>query len=128
MSKKQPKVQLRERGTAYKPAPRRGSAGKTVRTRRAGGEHAYVTVFERAEEGGYVVRFPAFGWLATQGDTLAEARAMAIDCLEGHIDWLFRDGVDLPPSDAAAGPPTVEIIRIKPRAARAGCRRSTIGV
>ena len=118
MGKKQPKVQVRERGAAYRPASRRGAGGKAVRVRHPrAGEYAYAAVFAPAEEGGYVVRFPAFGWLATQGDTLAEARAMAIDCLEGHIDWLLRDGEELPPSDAAAGPPTVEIIRIKPRAA-----------
>ena len=81
------------------------------------GEYAYVAVFEPAEKGGYVVRFPAFGWLATQGDTLEDARAMALDCLEGHIDWLLRDGEEPPPSDAAAGPSNVEVIRIKPKAA-----------
>jgi predicted RNase H-like HicB family nuclease len=118
MVKKQPKGQVRERGTAYRPASRRAAAGKAARIRRPRvGEYAYVAVFEPAEEGGYVVRFPAFGWLATQGDTLADARAMAIDCLEGHIDWLLRDGEELPPADAAAGPPIVEIIRIKRKVA-----------
>ena len=117
MSKKQPKVQLRERGAPFKKEPRRGPDGKAARPRRLrAGEYAYVAVFEPAEEGGYVVRFPAFGWLATQGDTLDDARAMARDCLEGHIAWLLRDGEVPPPSDAA-GPPTVEVIRIKPIAA-----------
>lgn len=75
--------------------------------------HAYAAVFEPAEEGGYVVRFPAFGYLATQGDNLAEARAMAVDCLEGRIASMLADGEELPPSDVAAGMPRVEIVRVK---------------
>jgi antitoxin HicB len=41
----------------------------------------YTAVFEPAEEGGYIVTFPAIPDLATQGETLDEARAMAADCL-----------------------------------------------
>lgn len=45
-------------------------------------EYTYTALFEPAEESGYVVRFPAFPNLATQGETLEEARAMAADCLQ----------------------------------------------
>jgi len=37
----------------------------------------YTAVFEPAEEGGYIVTFPAVPGLATQGENLDEARAMA---------------------------------------------------
>jgi predicted RNase H-like HicB family nuclease len=43
-------------------------------------EFRYTAVFEPAEEGGYVVTFPAIPGLGTQGETLDEARAMAADC------------------------------------------------
>jgi antitoxin HicB len=41
----------------------------------------FTAVFEPTEEGGYVVTFPAIPNLATQGESLDEARAMAADCL-----------------------------------------------
>ncbi len=44
-------------------------------------EYSYTAVFEVAEEGGYVVTFPAIPGLATQGETIDEARGMAADCL-----------------------------------------------
>lgn len=43
------------------------------------------------EENGYSVIFPDLD-LATCGDTLDEAMAMAVDCLAGRIRWLERDG------------------------------------
>src|SRR5512134_2039083 len=60
-------------------------------------ERAHVhAVFEPAEEGGYVVYFPAVPNLATQGETLEEARAMAEDCLRGYLEWRMEDGLPLP--------------------------------
>lgn len=79
--------------------------------------YAYAALFEKAEEGGYIVRFPAFGDLITCGNTLDDARAMAVDCLQGHIDWLLKEGVELPRSDVAAGLPKLEVVRVKPKAA-----------
>jgi predicted RNase H-like HicB family nuclease len=93
---------------ASRKAPRR----KPVRS----GEFAYAGVFERAAEGGYVVHFPAFG-MATQGETLAEARAMAADCLEGRIASMLESGEELPPSDVAAELPRIEVVRVRPKAA-----------
>ena len=48
-------------------------------------EFRYTAVFEPAEEGGYIVTFPAIPGLATQGETMDEARAMAADCLRARI-------------------------------------------
>lgn len=47
------------------------------------------------EENGYSVIFPDLD-LATCGDTLDEAMAMAVDCLAGRIRWLERDGDPIP--------------------------------
>lgn len=113
MTRKQPIVYEREGGSGHGGGAKKSARRQTVRS--AG--YAYAAVFEPAEEGGYVVRFPAFGYLATQGETLAEARAMAADCLEGRIACMLEAGEELPPSDVAAGLPRVEVVRVKPKAA-----------
>jgi antitoxin HicB len=63
----------------------------------------YTAIFEAAEEGGYIVTFPAIPELATQGETLDEARAMAIDCLRAFLESLRKDGEPLP-YEAPEGP------------------------
>ena len=59
-------------------------------------EFTFTAVFEPAEEGGYVVTFPAIPGLVTEGDTLDEARAMAADALQGYLEILQEDGRPLP--------------------------------
>jgi antitoxin HicB len=53
-------------------------------------ESRYTAVFEPAEEGGYIVTFPAIPGLATQGETMDEARAMAADCLRAYLESLRK--------------------------------------
>ena len=57
---------------------------------------SYTAVFELAEEGGFVVTFPAIPGLATQGETIDEARTMAADCLRAYLESLAMDGEPLP--------------------------------
>jgi len=59
-------------------------------------EYSYAAVFEVAEEGGYVVTFPAIPGLATQGETIDEARDMAADCLRAFLESLAKDGEPAP--------------------------------
>ena len=68
-------------------------------------EFRYTAVFEPAEEGGYIVTFPAIPGLATQGETMDEARAMAADCLRAYLESLRKDGEPLP-HEAPEGPIT----------------------
>ena len=68
-------------------------------------EFRYPAVFEPAEEGGYIVTFPAIPGLATQGQTMDEARAMAADCLRAYLESLRKDGEPLP-YEAPEGPIT----------------------
>ncbi|HEY1301483.1 MAG TPA: type II toxin-antitoxin system HicB family antitoxin [Stellaceae bacterium] len=68
----------------------------------------YTAVFERAEEGGYIVTFPAIPDLATQGETLQEARAMAADCLLAYLESLRKDGEPFP-CEAPEGPVTESV-------------------
>jgi antitoxin HicB len=56
----------------------------------------YTVVFEPAEEGGYVVTVPALPGLITEGDTLEEARAMAIDAIRGYLESLMKHGEEIP--------------------------------
>jgi antitoxin HicB len=56
----------------------------------------YPALFEPAEEGGFVVTFPDFGWGVTQGDTEEEAREMAVDALLTMIEEHIRQGEPVP--------------------------------
>jgi predicted RNase H-like HicB family nuclease len=78
-------------------------------------EYSYNAVFEPAEEGGYVVFFPAIPGLTTQGETLDEARAMAVDCLKAYLESLCMDGE--PPPYEAPGIPLTERIKVEAAAA-----------
>ena len=59
-------------------------------------QFSYTAVFEPAEEGGFVVTVPAIPGLATQGETLDEASAMARDCLLAYLESLAMDGEPAP--------------------------------
>lgn len=50
------------------------------------------------EKKGYSVIFPDLNYLATCGDTLDEAIAMAIDCLAGYLYSLMEDKEPMPES------------------------------
>ena len=72
--------------------------------------YSYTAVFEPAEEGGFVVTFPAIPGLATQGETLGEARGMAADCLRAYLESLEKDGE--PPPFEAPELPLIERVTI----------------
>ena len=48
----------------------------------------------------------------TYGETLEEARARAVDAIEGYLECLEEDGLPLPESDPVAVPPLVDQIRV----------------
>lgn len=56
----------------------------------------YAALFEPAEEGGFVITIPAFGWGVSQGDTEQEAREMAVALLQTLIQEHIRKGESLP--------------------------------
>ncbi|MCI8540709.1 MAG: HicB family protein [Erysipelotrichaceae bacterium] len=60
---------------------------------------AYPAIFYK-EENGYSVIFPDLNYLATDGETLEQALAMAIDCLAGYLYSAKLDKEKTPaPSD-----------------------------
>ena len=56
----------------------------------------YTVIFEPAPEGGYTVIIPALPGCVTEGDTLDEAREMAVDAIKCYCESLLKDGLPLP--------------------------------
>ncbi len=65
--------------------------------------YRYTVIFEPAEEGGYCVFVPALNGLATQGETLEEARATARDAIEGYLECLRDKGIPIPTEETNVG-------------------------
>ncbi|MFA4845021.1 MAG: type II toxin-antitoxin system HicB family antitoxin [Patescibacteria group bacterium] len=56
----------------------------------------FTVFFQPAEEGGYTVFVPTLPGCITEGDTIEEARAMAIDAIECYLGSLIQDGLEIP--------------------------------
>src|ERR1039458_10685604 len=61
----------------------------------------YAALFEPAEEGGFVITFPDWGWGVSQGEDEADATRMAADALETMIAYNIRHGKPVPPPSTA---------------------------
>ena len=59
-------------------------------------EHRYTVLFEPVPEGGYNVIVPAFPEICTSGDTLDEAREMALDAIRCVLESMIRDHEPIP--------------------------------
>ena len=58
--------------------------------------YEYTVIYEPADEGGYIVSVPALPGCHTQGETLIEAKEIAI---EGYLASLQKDGLPIPNED-----------------------------
>jgi len=56
----------------------------------------YTVIFENAEEGGYTVHVPTLHGLVTEGETYEEAKAMALDAINGYLDTLSEFNQPIP--------------------------------
>ena len=75
--------------------------------------HRYTVVFEPAEEGGYCVYVPALDGLATQGETLEEAREMAKEVILGYLEALAKDGKEAPTEETKdLSQPVQEVVEV----------------
>jgi predicted RNase H-like HicB family nuclease len=63
-------------------------------------ERAYTFVFQPEPEGGFTVTCPALPGLVTYGETMSEAREMALDAMEGLIELMLEKEGRVPESDA----------------------------
>ena len=75
-------------------------------------EYSFTTLFEPAEEGGYVVTCPALPGLVTEGDTLEEAREMAKDAIRAYLESLQKDGLPVPSDKEIKLEPIKEKVRV----------------
>ena len=65
-------------------------------------QYKYTVIFEPAEEGEYIVHVPALNGIATQGETLEEAKKMGIDLIKGYLETLIEIGLPIPEDDFEA--------------------------
>ena len=103
-------------GPRHGPAPRAGHSGRHVAQHRASGRaHAavatvkqYIGLIHKEPGSDYGVSFPDFPGVVTAGRTLDEARAMAQEALEFHIEGLVEDG------EATPDPSSLEQVMAEP--------------
>ena len=63
-------------------------------------KYSFMVVFEPADEGGYNVSVPSLPGCFTQGNTLEEAREMAIDAIQAYCESLLKDKEPIPQEKA----------------------------
>jgi len=68
-------------------------AGKELSKRE---EHVFTVLFEPNELGGWTVTVPALPGVVTEGRTLEEARRMAEEAIQLHLEGLLEDGEPIP--------------------------------
>ena len=56
----------------------------------------YTVIFEPAEEGGFVVSVPALPGCMSQGDTFEQASAMIKDAIQGYLEVLKGEKLEIP--------------------------------
>jgi antitoxin HicB len=77
----------------------------------------YTALFEPTEEGGYAVTVPALPGVVTEGRTFEEARAMAAEAIQCHIESLLKDGEPVPADVEIQLEPVKEKISVSVEAA-----------
>lgn len=75
-------------------------------------EYSFTTLFEPAEEGGYIVTCPALPGLVTEGDNLKEAREMAKDAIRCYLESMQKDGLPIPRDKSIKLNPVKEKMRV----------------
>ena len=61
----------------------------------------FTVIIERDEDGTYVVSVPALPGCHTESRTFEEARAMAIDAIQGYCESLLAHGETVPQESLA---------------------------
>jgi predicted RNase H-like HicB family nuclease len=76
-------------------------------------EHAYNILLQPEPEGGYTVTCPSLLGLVTYGETLEEARAVAVEAVEAYLESLQMDDEPSPEDDVVEPSPLVEAVRVR---------------
>jgi predicted RNase H-like HicB family nuclease len=79
----------------------------------AAAEHTYNILLQPEPEGGYTVTCPLLPGLATYGETLEEARAMAVEAIEAYLESLQVDDEPIPESDVVEPRPLIEPVCVR---------------
>ena len=61
-------------------------------------EVIYLAVFVPVGNGAYSIYFPDVPGCASGGDNFMHAKEMAHEALQLHLDWMVRDGDEIPES------------------------------
>ncbi len=72
----------------------------------------YTVYFEPLKEGGYGVVVPSLPGVITYGKTLREARKMAKEAIECHLEGLLKDGQPLPEGEEPSEEPIREKVSV----------------
>ena len=64
-------------------------------------ERTYIGLIHKEPNSDYGVNFPDFPGCITAGDTLEEARAMAVEALALHIEGMASSGLAIPKPSSA---------------------------
>jgi predicted RNase H-like HicB family nuclease len=79
----------------------------------AAAELTYNILLQLEPEGGYTVTCPSLPGLVTYGETLEEARTMAVEAIEAYLESLRADEEPIPESDVVEPRPLVEPVRVR---------------
>jgi antitoxin HicB len=79
----------------------------------AAAELTYNILLQQEPEGGYTVTCPSLPGLVTYGETLEEARTMAVEAIEAYLESLQADDEPIPESDVVEPRPLVEPVRVR---------------
>ena len=71
--------------------------------------YTFTVILTPEGTGGYVVTCPALPGLVTQGDTIEEAQAMAVDAIQCHIESMIEDGLPVPEDHVTAASVNVKV-------------------
>ncbi len=69
----------------------------------------FTVLLQEETEGGYSVSVPALEGCQTQGETVEEALAMAIDAIEGNLAVRVERGMEVPGEDPRIIVASVEV-------------------
>ena len=90
-------VCLGEVGTAgMEEAGARMGLGRAVSLLAMSEQREFDVVIVAEPEGGYSVFVPELPSVATQGETIEEARANAQEAIEGYLEVMHEDGLPIP--------------------------------
>ena len=75
-------------------------------------QHQYTVIFTPAKEGGYNAVVPAIPEICTFGESLEEAREMAIDAIRCYVENALKLGEDIPHDVILENEPIKESIAV----------------